>query len=118
MTRQQKIEDAWEKWSSGKSKLDWFTDEEKHAEVMLAEGFRNAITELLNYDEGEIEYEFEVWVNDDCLASGISGTLNEAIAEGNHYSMMYSEEGKVTVQYYERRKIEAPLPTAPKGEVK
>ena len=53
----------------------------------------------------EREYEFEVWQNDACQASGSTPHPRLAQYEAEHYARMYGQDGPVIVRFYMRQSV-------------
>lgn len=64
----------------------------------------------------EVEYQFEVWQNDECQSLGSAMTAHECGAEAAHYAAMYGQDGPVEVRFYERRQITEAALSLPTGD--
>lgn len=51
------------------------------------------------------EYEFEVWQDGHHQAGGTTTDAGTALAEAEHYEMMYGGDGPVTLKFYQRREL-------------
>lgn len=51
------------------------------------------------------EYEYEVWQDHAWQAGGSTETPERAIAEADHYAMMYGQDGPVEVRFYVKQEV-------------
>lgn len=51
------------------------------------------------------EYEYEVWQGHAWQAGGSTVDAETAIAEADHYAMMYGQDGPVEVRFYIKREV-------------
>lgn len=54
-----------------------------------------------------VEYEFEVWQDDNMQAGGTASTFDCVFDEAEHYALMYGQDGPTEIRYYERRRVDA-----------
>lgn len=66
--------------------------------------------------QGEVEYEFEVWRDDSMQAGGSTTDYADAKAEADHLARMYGQDGAVEVLIYEKRLLTTAPPSAPETE--
>ena len=63
--------------------------------------------------QGEVEFEFEVWQDDSMQAGGSATDYADAKAEADHLARMYGQDGAVEVLIYEKRLLTTAPPSAP-----
>ena len=82
----------------------------KALELLAAEYEKEGILNAVDPNQQEEitmgqEYEYEVWQGHAWQAGGSTETPEAAIAEADHYAMMYGQDGPVEVRFYVKQEV-------------